>query len=154
MWNQTELETLVCLAGLETVPQRNVLHILNIFQLSREGERVHEGEEQKQILWPMGPPLSACACQRFTVSHGCVRNVSVVITHFAYRTTNSGLQESSLTEAKGSAVVTKLQRLPQNGPALERYDSPEELMNDLMQKLQSLQLCFSNLQVHGSFTGS
>lgn len=77
MQNQTELEILMCVAGLKKVPQRYVLHILNIFQLSREGECAHEGEEQKQILWPVGPPLSACSCQRFAVSHGCVRNVSM-----------------------------------------------------------------------------
>lgn len=46
----SELETLVCVSG----PQRYVLHILNVFQLSREGECVHEGEEQKQILRAAG----------------------------------------------------------------------------------------------------
>lgn len=74
---ETILITFVCFTGCQKVPQWYVLHILNIFQLSREGELTHEGEEQKQILWPVGPPLSACSCQRFAAPHGWVCNANM-----------------------------------------------------------------------------
>lgn len=48
--NGSELERPTYVSG----PQRYVLHILNVFQLSREGECVEEGEEQKQILRAAG----------------------------------------------------------------------------------------------------
>lgn len=55
VWNQTELNTLVCIAGLTKVASEVCATHPNILQLSREGECVHECEE-KQILWPVGPP--------------------------------------------------------------------------------------------------
>lgn len=108
VWNQTELNTLVCIAGLRKVASEVCATHPNILQLSREGECMHECEE-KQILWPVGPPLQHVpvnGSQRqmaASVMRACVNG------HFAYLTTNYGFQESSFTEAKGSAVMTKLQ---------------------------------------------